>query len=101
MTMTRPCRLITRQRSHIGLTEGRTFIEISLLEPERDAAAREVVGRELDRLFLAYHCLPSLNVVQPTPFRSQEQIESVSCFQPDIRHSFTRRTQTNGSAPRP
>jgi hypothetical protein len=27
MTMVRPCRLITRQRSHMGLTEGRTFIE--------------------------------------------------------------------------
>ena len=26
ITMVRPCRLITRQRSHMGLTEGRTFI---------------------------------------------------------------------------
>src|SRR4051812_50228065 len=26
MTMVRPCRLITRQRSHMGLTEGLTFI---------------------------------------------------------------------------
>jgi hypothetical protein len=26
MTMVVPCRLITRQRSHIGFTEGRTFI---------------------------------------------------------------------------
>jgi hypothetical protein len=26
MTMVRPCRLITRQRSHMGLTEGRTFM---------------------------------------------------------------------------
>ena len=26
MTIVRPCRLITRQRSHMGLTEGRTFI---------------------------------------------------------------------------
>jgi len=25
MTMVRPCRLITRHRSHMGLTEGRTF----------------------------------------------------------------------------
>jgi hypothetical protein len=26
MTMVRPCRLITRQRSHMGLTDGRTFM---------------------------------------------------------------------------
>jgi len=26
MTMVRPCRLITRQRSHMGLTEGLTFM---------------------------------------------------------------------------
>jgi hypothetical protein len=25
MTMTRPCLRITRQRSHIGFTDGRTF----------------------------------------------------------------------------
>jgi len=25
MTMVRPCRLITRQRSHIGFTDGLTF----------------------------------------------------------------------------
>src|SRR6185312_2816619 len=30
MTMVRPCRLITRQRSHMGLTDGRTFIDSSL-----------------------------------------------------------------------
>jgi hypothetical protein len=26
MTMVRPCRLITRQRSHMGFTDGLTFI---------------------------------------------------------------------------
>ena len=26
MTIVRPCRLITRQRSHIGFTDGLTFI---------------------------------------------------------------------------
>src|SRR4029450_11881701 len=45
MTIVRPCRLITRQRSHMGLTDGRTFI--SLLHPKGDSAAGEVVGREL------------------------------------------------------
>src|SRR5438034_8262276 len=48
MTIVRPCRLITRQRSHMGLTDGRTFIGSSLLHSERDASAGEVVGRELD-----------------------------------------------------
>jgi hypothetical protein len=28
MTMVLPCRLITRQRSHMGLTEARTFIGV-------------------------------------------------------------------------
>src|SRR5438067_7085197 len=32
MTMVRPCRLITRQRSHMGLTEGLTFIWSGLSE---------------------------------------------------------------------
>src|SRR6186997_2055165 len=49
MTMVRPCRLITRQRSHMGLTDGRTFMNgDSSAVAERDAATREVVGRELD-----------------------------------------------------
>src|SRR4029450_2526412 len=44
--MVRPCRLITRHRSHMGLTEGRTFNVSSswLAETEGDAAAGEVVG---------------------------------------------------------
>src|SRR5215212_6933148 len=44
MTMVRPCRLITRQRSHIGFTDGLTFISAI---PVRDPAAREVVRRQL------------------------------------------------------
>jgi hypothetical protein len=39
MTMVRPCRLITRQRSHIGFTDGLTFISFlaggSVSAPER------------------------------------------------------------------
>src|SRR6266540_1127040 len=48
MTMVRPCRLITRQRSHIGLTDGLTFISRSSAVAVRNAAAREVVRRQLD-----------------------------------------------------
>src|SRR5918995_2477733 len=50
MTMVRPCRLITRQRSHMGLTDGRTFMMKlgSSAIAEGDPAAGEVVGRELD-----------------------------------------------------
>ena len=47
MTMVVPCRLITRQRSHMGLTDGRTFIVTSPV-PVGDPAAIEVVGAELD-----------------------------------------------------
>src|ERR687897_1779733 len=50
MTSTRPCRLITRQRSHMGLTDGRTFMKNlgSSAIAEGDPAAGEVIGRELD-----------------------------------------------------
>src|SRR5262245_5438768 len=45
MTMVRPCRLITRQRSHMGLTEARTFIRSTL--SVGDSTASEVVRRQL------------------------------------------------------
>src|SRR3954465_7194281 len=48
MIMTLPCRLMTRQRSHIGLTDGLTFIRVPSAVAIRDAAAREVVRGELD-----------------------------------------------------
>src|SRR5437868_10357840 len=44
MTMVLPCRLMTRHRSHMGLTDGLTFISAT---PVRNSAAREVVRREL------------------------------------------------------
>src|SRR5579875_905381 len=50
MTMVVPCRLITRQRSHMGLTDGRTFIGgcAPLPVPIGDPTATEVVRAELD-----------------------------------------------------
>src|SRR5438270_13958256 len=47
MTMVVPCRLMTRQRSHMGLTEGRTFLS-ELPMPVGDSTAAQVVGAELD-----------------------------------------------------
>src|SRR5690349_20702217 len=46
MTMVEPCRLMTRQRSHMGLTDGRTFIDSPV--PVGDATAVQVVRTELD-----------------------------------------------------
>src|SRR6185503_19696890 len=46
MTMVVPCRLITRQRSHMGLTDGRTFMALPV--PVGDSTAVEVVRTELD-----------------------------------------------------
>ena len=43
-----PCRLMTRQRSHMGLTDGRTFIVFPSAVPVGDPASIEVVGAELD-----------------------------------------------------
>src|SRR4029078_1486569 len=45
MTMVVPCRFITRQRSRMRLTDGRTFISAV---PVGDSTAVEVVGAELD-----------------------------------------------------
>src|SRR5437016_13610238 len=45
MTMVLPCRLITRQRSHMGLTEARTFISSVSVG---NAASGEVIRGELD-----------------------------------------------------
>src|SRR5438874_7198307 len=44
MTMVLPCRLITRQRSHMGFTEARTFISTLSVG---DSTAGEVVRRQL------------------------------------------------------
>src|SRR6266852_1145755 len=53
MTMVLPCRLITRQRSHMGLTDALTFIGICPSSVSvSDASAGEVVGRELDLHFV-------------------------------------------------
>src|SRR5207237_1329119 len=47
MTMVFPCRLITRQRSHMGLTDALTFIFFSLSVSVGDPAAGQLVGRQL------------------------------------------------------
>ena len=47
MTITRPWRRITLHFSHIGLTDGRTFIAL-LPVTENDATSSEVIGRDLD-----------------------------------------------------
>src|SRR5205085_6539377 len=48
MTMVLPCRLITRQRSHMGLTDALTFISACLSSVSvGDSAPGQVVGREL------------------------------------------------------
>jgi hypothetical protein len=38
MIMVRPCRLITRQRSHIGFTDGRTFKPNSFMQTAPSSA---------------------------------------------------------------
>src|SRR5881394_2929773 len=53
MTMVLPCRLITRQRSHMGFTEARTFISSTL--SVGDSTAGEVVGRQLHLHLVAEH----------------------------------------------
>src|SRR2546421_8176947 len=48
MTMVLPCRLITRQRSHMGLTDALTFMSsTSSTVSEGDPASGEVVRGEL------------------------------------------------------
>src|SRR3954462_13340398 len=44
MTMVVPCRLMTRQRSHMGLTDGRTFMSAV---PVGDPTAVQVVRAQL------------------------------------------------------
>src|SRR5689334_12426446 len=44
MTMVVPCRLMTRQRSHMGLTDGRTFMSAV---PVGDSTAVQVVRAQL------------------------------------------------------
>ena len=48
MTRVTPTRLTILQCSHRALIDGRTFIRLLLFEPVGDAAAREVVRRQLD-----------------------------------------------------
>src|SRR6266511_2606156 len=50
MTMVLPCRLMTRHRSHMGLTDGLTFISSI---PVCNSAAGEVVRRQLHLHFVA------------------------------------------------
>ena len=44
MTMVVPCRLITRQRSHMGLTDGRTFMGNAFVKRDTAGAHRRSPG---------------------------------------------------------
>src|ERR1051326_3728255 len=80
MTMVRPCRLMTRQRSHIGLTDGLTFISAI---PVCNSAAGEVVRGEL-HLYLVSR--KDTDVVLPhLPRDRRENVVPAFHFDPEHR----------------
>src|SRR5262245_51593814 len=95
MTMVVPCRLITRQRSHMGLTDALTFKRNCLSSvPVGDPAAREVVGGELDLdpvagedadVVLAHlsrdgreHCVPAVDL--HSEHRARKRLDDLALY---------------------
>jgi hypothetical protein len=79
MTMVLPCRLITRHRSHMGFTDGLTFISAI---PVCNSAAREVVRRQLNLHLVARE---DPDVVLPHLPRDRRE-NAVASFDFDAEH---------------
>src|SRR3954451_24048794 len=102
MTMVVPCRLMMRQRSHIGLTDGRTFMSAV---PVGDPTAVQVVRAELDLdlvpgedadVVLAHlpgdrgeHCMPSFEL--HPEHRARERLDDLA-FHLDLLFLFGHRS---------
>jgi hypothetical protein len=54
MTMVVPCRLMTRQRSHMGLTDGRTFIMSAFSSEISRTAKPHATGNQCSRAAPAF-----------------------------------------------
>src|SRR3954447_8977323 len=85
MTMVLPCRLITRHRSHMGLTEARTFISSTL--SVGDSTASEVIRRQLHLHLVARKDADVVLSHLPGDLRQH----LVPVVQPDAEHRARKR----------